>query len=533
MPRTLICVPIISAAPPIAEQARAARAAGAELLELRVDLIGDVPAVEQFLASRPTLPVILTVRGRDEGGAWEGGDDERIALIERLGLLMPGWVDIELAAWRRSANLRQKVGLVAASAERRTADGEPAVARARNRLILSAHNFAATPSDLRAVFDALLATPSDAIKGAFAAADASDALRVLVELERCAVERDTIALAMGEGGLAARVLARKFGALLTFAALEPGGESAPGQPTIAELRGLYRWDKINRATRVFGVVGWPVTHSQSPLIHNAAMAAADIDGVYVPLPVQSDYDAFARFMGLVAANPRLDIAGLSVTIPHKEHALRWLDEHGGHVTPLARRCGAVNTLTRSADGEWTGDNTDAPGALAAIRSCARFATGNLSGVRALVLGAGGAARALVAALVEAGAGVTIANRTGSRAAALAAGLGAKAIEWSQRAHHPCDLVVNCTSIGLWPDTGRSPMPPAALDPRAVVFDTVYRPRHTRLLRDAERAGCATILGLEMFLHQAAAQFERWHGGGSPLSAMRAALEGGHEADEPR
>jgi 3-dehydroquinate dehydratase/shikimate dehydrogenase len=541
MSRTRICVPIVSATPPIEEQAHAARVAGAELLELRVDLIGDVPAVERFLASRPALPVILTIRSRDEGGGWQANDDERIALIERLGLLLPGWVDIELATWRRSANLRQKVGLVAgirdheisAHREDRESRRVRTGGRPRNGLIISAHNLAATPGDIRAVFDALLATPSDAIKGAFAAADASDALRVLIELERCAADRDTIALAMGEAGLAARVLARKFGALLTFATLERGSKSAPGQPTVAELRGLYRWDAICRATRVFGVVGWPVAHSQSPLVHNTAMAATGIDGAYVPLPVAPRHDAFQRFMDLIIAHPQLDIAGLSVTIPHKEHALHWLDEHGGRVTPLARRCGAVNTLARGGDGVWTGDNTDASGALAAIRSHARWAAGGFCGTRALVLGAGGAARAVVAALVDAGVEVTIANRTPSRAAALGEELGAKAIDWSQRGGHACDLLINCTSVGLWPDSAQSPMPSAVPDARTVVFDTVYRPRRTRLLQDAERAGCATISGVEMFLCQAAAQFERWHGGSAPLQAMRSVLDTEVEAAESR
>ncbi|MBK9127790.1 MAG: type I 3-dehydroquinate dehydratase [Phycisphaerales bacterium] len=530
---TRLCVPIVSTDPPLAVQVCAARDAGADLVELRVDLIGDIAAVEALLASPLPIPAIVTIRAASEGGHWDGDDDARIALLERLGLRLPGYVDLELAAWMRSANLRQKVCLVARP---RDASGEPAVDRSKNALILSHHDTRGTPPNLDAVFEALDSSPATVAKAVFTAADASDALRVLVELERRGKRRDWIALAMGDAGLVTRVLARKFGAFLTFATLEAGAESAPGQVTIGTLRGLYRWDALRPATRVFGVVGWPVAHSLSPHLHNAAMHADAVDGVYVPLPVQPSEAAFMRFMDLVAANSQLDISGLSVTIPHKEHALRWLEARGkggspcfgmasgGYVDNEARRCGAVNTLTRDADGAWHGTNTDVIGVRDALDDAAVFDDPRRSVRRALVLGAGGAARAVLTALSGRGVGVTVSSRRHEAAAALARDFGADAAAWDERERVAADLVVNCTPIGMWPAADASPMPAQALRPDQVVFDTVYRPACTQLLADARAAGCRTVAGTEMFIRQAAAQYQTWHGRPAPLSVLREVLE---------
>jgi len=532
--RTLLAVPLVSADPPLRDQVRAARDAGADLVELRVDCINDVAAVEALLAAPRDLPLILTVRAADEGGAWTGDDAERIALIERLGLRLlatspsagqrDDYVDIEYATWQRSANIRQKVQLVAGA----TADASSATARTRNRLIISWHDFAGTPADLDAVFERLAATPADVLKAVFTAHDATDGFRVLSQLRRRAAARPLIALALGEAGLFTRVLARKFGAFLTFAALRAAHASAPGQPAIAELRGLYRWDKIGPGTRVYGVVGWPVSHSLSPVIHNAALSAANIDAVYVPLPVRPDAAGWAAFMEQ-AGGPGLDVAGLSVTIPHKEHALRWLAARGLPVSALAARCGAVNTLVHRPDGTWAGDNTDARGALAALQANARGRTGALRRARVDVLGAGGAARAVVAALRDCGCTVTIYNRTAQRAAELARELRCAWQPWDARLHCGGDVLINCTSVGLWPAVDDSPLPDDAFRPGTLVFDTVYRPPQTRLLRAAAARGCETVSGVEMFLAQAAAQHELWHGAPAPADVMRVALQAAAQA----
>jgi 3-dehydroquinate dehydratase / shikimate dehydrogenase len=346
---------------------------------------------------------------------------------------------------------------------------------------------------------------------------------VLAQLQRHSGRRNVIALAMGEAGLATRVLGRKFGAFLTYAALHPGGGSAPGQPTVTELCGVYHWDRIGPATRVYGVVGWPVVHSQSPTIHNAALAEAGIDGVYVPLPVRPRFRDFAAFMACLTHTPHLDIVGLSVTLPHKEHALRWLDRRGFPVTPLARRCGAVNTLTRLPDGTWEGDNTDAPGALAALQGAARCAGNRLGGLQVDILGAGGAARAVVAALLEYDCAVTVYGRTAARAERLAQELRCLWKPWEERRHCAGDVLINCTPVGLWPATEESPLPGEALRPQTLVFDTIYHPVQTLLLRTARARGCEIVSGVPMFIGQAAAQFERWHGTRAPTEVMAGAF----------
>jgi 3-dehydroquinate dehydratase/shikimate dehydrogenase len=512
-----IAVPIVSAEIPLAQQVRAAAAAGAGLVELRVDCIGDADAAARLLREPHPLPYILTVRARDEGGAWAGDEAERIALIERLGLLRPEYIDVELATWRRSANIRQKIGLVC-EVEGDTVDGARVMRRGRSQLILSHHDFRATPEDVGAVFDALAATPAAVVKAVFTARDARDAFRVLDELRQRSARRPMIALTMGPAGLATRVLAGKFGAWLTFAALEAGEASAPGQPTVGELRERYGWERIGPATRVYGVVGWPVAHSRGPELHNAAMARAGCDGVYLPLPVGPDEGDFAAFMATIAS-AELGVAGLSVTLPHKEHALRWLDAQGLRVSALARQCGAVNTLTRAVGGTWEGDNTDAPGALAALAQTARYADGRLDGAQVAVLGAGGVARAVVAALVSRECRVTVYNRDRQRAESLAQELRCAAADWEERAAYVGDVLVNCTSVGLWPRVAETPLPKEWLRPNTVVFDTVYQPAETRLLREARECGCEIVSGWAMFLGQGRLQFANWHGAAASASFM--------------
>ena len=505
---TLLAVPLTRSVPPLAEQARAAQQSGAKLVELRVDCIDDAEAVAEFLERANPIPFIVTIRSAAEGGRWDGDDAERIALYERLGLLRPGYVDVEYATWTRSANLRQKIGLVCPSVGDATRPG--------NLLILSHHDFHGTPPNLDDVIRPLLDSPADIIKVVFTARDATDAWRVLALLNQYSQDRRLIALAMGEAGLLTRVLSAKFGGFLTFAAPERGAESAPGQPTVHNLLEVYRWRDIGPRTRVFGVIGWPVGQSRSPLVHNAAMSAADVDGVYVPMPVAPTYADFAALLDLLTIRPEFDVAGLSVTIPHKQHALRWLDERGFTVADLARKAGAVNTITRTGPASWIGDNTDTMGVLAVLGP-------KVDGRRVAVLGAGGAARAAIVALLSCGCQVTIFNRTEERATTLASELCCRWQPWQDRIHHNAEVVVNCTSIGMQPDVNASPLPPESLQPGMLVFDTVYNPPMTCLLNDAQQRGCNIISGVEMFLAQAAGQFEKWHDQPAPINTMRVAL----------
>lgn len=527
--RTLLAVPLTRCDPPLEEQVAAAVRAGAELIELRADCIRDDDAVEALLRRPHAVPFILTVRSANEGGSWAGGESERLALLQRLGQCGPEYIDVELAAWQRSAELRRKVATLCERrdepTERRSDHESSAAADRHDALILSHHDFGRTPPELREVFDRLEASPAGAIKGVFAAADALDSCRVLAELRRRAGRREVIALAMGEVGLATRVLAKKFDALLTFATLERGGESAPGQPTIVELREIYRWDALGPRTRVFGVTGWPVTHSLSPRLHNAAMAAEGIDGVYLPLPVRPAYEDLAAFLDYASENEWLDLAGMSVTLPHKQHAARWLTQRGHSLSELARRCGAVNTLVRGPDGGWRGENTDAAGALRALESVAALSDGGLDGQKTDVLGAGGAARAVVAALVERGCQVTIYNRSEPRARRLAQDLRCGWEPWDRRATGSGEILVNCTSVGMAPDVDALPVAADRLRAGLVVFDTVYRPAETQLLREARARRCHVVDGVEMFVGQAAEQFRLWHGRAAAPETLRETVLG--------
>jgi 3-dehydroquinate dehydratase/shikimate dehydrogenase len=253
------------------------------------------------------------------------------------------------------------------------------------------------------------------------------------------------------------------------------------------------------------------------------MAADDIDGVFLPIPVKPSRADFCAFMDYVATNPWLDAAGFSVTLPHKQHALHWLAAHDQPQSPLAARCGAVNTLTRTPQDVWQGENTDAPGLLAALETTPELSGGQLNGLAADVLGAGGAARAAAAALLERGCKVTIYNRSPDRASALAADLGCAHAPWENRAHGHGEVLINCTSVGLWPNVDDSPVPSERLTSDLVVLDTVYNPPHTRLLNEAAQRGCRTISGIEMFIGQAAQQHAQWHGRPAPTAVMRSRL----------
>ena len=491
-PETRLICPLT--APDVASMRRAmdeAAALGADAVELRLDYLRQPPDEGQLksLLDAPPLPTIVTCRPVAEGGRFEGDEGRRLRVLHEAARLGCDWVDVELSV--------------------------PPGERPRGRIILSHHDFDRCPDDLERIAARLDASQPAVSKVAFAAAGPEDAFRAFDVLRAAA--RPAIALAMGEAGLISRILAAKFGAFGTFAAPAAGAESAPGQPTVREVRDLYRWETINENTSVFGVVGCPVAHSMSPAIHNAAFAAAGIDAVYVPLLIQPGAENFNRFMDALLDRPWMDWRGLSVTIPHKENALAYIGE--GHCDPLARRIGAVNTVTIDSRAALRGDNTDYAAALDALCAAMGIAREDLAGRSVAVLGAGGAARAIVAALAHYGADVTIYNRTVSRGERLAEEFGCRAAGRDALDTLDAEIVINCTPIGMHPDIDRSPLetiPPCV----KVVFDTIYNPVETLLLRTARRQGCACVAGLEMFVSQAVAQFETWTAQRAPRDVMR-------------
>ncbi|KPK58807.1 MAG: hypothetical protein AMK73_09010, partial [Planctomycetes bacterium SM23_32] len=329
-----------------------------ELVEVRLDLM-EKADLERLVAARDR-PVIVTNRPRREGGGYGGPESVRLATLRLAAELGADFVDVESDA---------------------VADLGPLPAGVRR--IVSYHNFQRTPPDLEATLRRILELEPDVAKVAVTAADAADVGPVLDLLARYAADNALIALSMGEQGLSSRVLAGKFDAFLTFAGSAAGSESAPGQLPVEQMLGMYRFPQINADTAVYGVAANPVAHSMSPAIHNAAFAACDVDAVYLPFKV-TDLEAFVE-----AFEPH-DLKGLSVTIPHKEAMLGLVDE----ADELAREIGAVNTVAWR-DGRRLGRNTDVAAAVSAIEEAVRRAgLGALADRSVLLVGAGGAARAI-------------------------------------------------------------------------------------------------------------------------------------------
>src|SRR2546422_6144816 len=328
----------------------------------------------------------------------------------------------------------------------------------------------------------------------------ADSLRV-VALARG--KRRVVAVPMGEMGLPARVLALREGSALAYGAA--GEATAPGQLTLEEMKNLYRADKVDRRTRVYGVIGNPVGHSLSPLLHNSGFQARRMNAVYLPFLVRDLRD-------FLAAIAPLGIAGFSVTLPHKQRILNYLHD----CDPLAHRIGAVNTVVVRG-GELYGYNTDYVGVLRALEQRVR-----LRGSRVLIYGAGGAARAVAFALAQGGAIVCVSARRLEKARALARAVGGEVAQRARLRRELFDAIVNATPVGMHPLAAESPLEPTELNCR-VVMDLIYRPMKTRLLELAERRGIETISGVQMFLAQGTAQWEIWTGVRAPEATMRRAV----------
>jgi 3-dehydroquinate dehydratase/shikimate dehydrogenase len=438
--------------------------ADADLVELRLDSVKD-PSAAGALAGR-RRPVIVTCRPKAEGGHFTGSEDERRAILGEALSLGAEYVDLE---WQSPcADLIERTG--------------------GRRVVLSHHDFNAVPADVATRAHAMLSSGAEVVKIAAMAHRLSDcvALRALGRHTRVPMSL----IAMGEAGIASRVLAGWMGSCWTYA----GDGAAPGQISHLRMQDEFRFRRIGGRTAIYGVAGKPVTHSVSPAMHNAALRAAHLDAVYLPLAAAdfADFTSFADAVGL---------AGASVTAPFKIDAFERADE----CDPVSRRIQSVNTLRR--DGaRWLGCNTDVTGFLAPLE-----ATMRVRGVRATVLGAGGAARSVSVALASAGVRVTIAARRREQAESVAALTGAAVSAWPP---DPAswDLLVNATPVGTSPKSGVSPLPDHYLfHGGGLVYDLVYNPPHTKLLADAARAGCRTIGGLDMLVAQAQAQFEWWNG----------------------
>jgi 3-dehydroquinate dehydratase/shikimate dehydrogenase len=490
---TLLCVSIFvtDLAQAKRDIARAAEA-GADLVELRIDRFEEAQAVRE-LVDACMMPAIVTCRASWEGGESTLSDDKRLGLLEAACHGKVRYLDIELETVRRGNELPV---------------GRP--------IICSFHDFEGRPARLHNIILEMNQRPCAVNKVAWTARSIRDCVEAFELLTTRS--KPTIALCMGEAGVISRILAKKFGAMLTFASLDDASTTAPGQVSIEQLKKLYRWDAISEKTRVYGVVASPVKHSMSPAIHNAAFQRVGHDGVYLPLLVEGSYEAFKAFMETFTGFAPLHLSGLSVTLPHKENALRYLKEKGGQIEELAERIGAVNTIVIGAGGKLEGYNSD----YAAILDSLTTNRATLKGHSIGVIGAGGTGRTAVAALRHYGAAVTVYNRTLDRAAALAGEFGCRAAGMDELPKSSHQIYLNTTSIGMSPKVDASPFDAGvpALSAGSVVFDAVYNPVETKFLQQAKAAGATTISGVEMFVRQAVRQFELWTGKEAPIDLMR-------------
>ncbi|MBI4565379.1 MAG: type I 3-dehydroquinate dehydratase [Planctomycetes bacterium] len=459
-------------------QIESARMMGADAAEVRLDLLAS-PDPAPFLTRR-TLPWIVTVRPAWEGGRWSRSEDDRIALLREASRGGADWVDVEFKAYK---------------------DFD----RGHARLLLSYHDFEKVPDRLDAIARKMEALDADAVKIAFAARSTADLL-VAVRLQK-RMRGPSVVVAMGEWGEPLRILYARYGAALTYASAGRGAETAEGQLTVAELVRDYRVKAIDGGTQVFAVVGDPVVQAKSPKFFNPSFRELGLNARCVPVRL----DDAARLREAIDV---LELRGVCVTAPHKEAVVSQMDA----VDALSGPIGAVNTVLVK-DGHLEGSNTDAAGAMEAIRGAAmRKWRHGVYGMRALVLGAGGMARAAAWSLRQEGARVTIANRTFDRAKAVAEALRCDYLAWDRLGEGRFHVVVNATTVGM--GTDESPLPPSFWSRDMVAFDAVHTPRVTRFLREAAAAGAEVADGVEAFVRQASRQLQIFTGRSVPTEVLK-------------
>lgn len=479
----MICVPIVSPSMPRALEDIVAAEPLADIIELRLDLIADadIPA----LLKATNKPCIVTNRTKREGGQFKGSEEERVGKLRQAVDAGAAYIDIEASTPREllKAVLNSK---------------------GASQAILSYHNFTNTPDDLNPLYAIMTEIPADVIKIVTYAEDINDNLKMFQILNRARKDqKKLIGLCMGEKGEISRILSPLMGGFLTFGCLETGKESAPGQITAFALKHVYQVGRRRDNFKIYGVIGNPISKSMGYLIHNRAFQETASPDIYVPFLVENVEKYFRAF------EPYFN--GLSVTMPFKESMFPLLDD----IDSTAKKIGAINTVVR-VNNRWKGYNTDCVGALKALESQV-----DLQGRNVLIVGAGGTAKAIGHGVKERGGNLTLTyHKNRERGEKLAADLDCKLIAAHEIGACAVDVLINCSPVGMNPNVEATPVPAQYLKPGMVVLDAVYNPPQTRLLREAEKAGCKIISGVEFFIHQAAAQFELWTGAPAPADAMR-------------
>jgi len=497
-------------------QVKAANAAGAEIIELRIDYLENLSVemlkglIAEVKSKGPVLPLIVTCRDVNQGGARPYPEHLRIELLTAALGCGADFIDLEYDSFIPPENRERIITALSKSL--------------KGRLILSAHNFEARFNDIRKLHRQMLAVfPAAIAKLVYNARHINDCFEAFDLLH--AAGGDTIAFCMGQAGLISRIIAKKLGGFVTFASIDERSATAPGQLTVEQLTRLYRYDSINSETELYGVIGSPIGHSLSPAVHNVCFGETGANKLYLPLLVEGGRDEFDGFLNNILRRGWLDFGGFSVTIPHKQNALRFTAAGGGVVEPLAAKIGAVNTLLIGPNNKLSAYNTDYAGALDAITEKLAITRAGLKDVTVAVVGAGGVARAIVAGLSDVGAKITIYNRTVERGRALAAEFNCAFACLDDLPGLTAKLVINCTSMGMYPNVDASCLPPESIKRWMTIFDTVYNPAKTQLLTAARRKRARTIDGVAMFVNQALAQFRLFTGQDGNARLMRRIISG--------
>jgi len=479
----MICIPIVGPTQHKSLEDIAAAEPLADMIELRLDLMSDFDL--GTLLSASTKPCIVTNRTKREGGQFSGSEEERIGLLKQAVAAGADYVDIETSTPKE---------LLKPFLE----------SDHQSKVILSYHNFTDTPEEIGHLYDLMCAMPADILKIVTYARDITDNLALFELLHRSKKDdKKLIALCMGEKGEASRILSPLLGGFLTFGSLETGKETAPGQITGATLKNIYRVCDKRDSFKIFGVIGNPVYKSMGYLIHNRAFKETGSTDIYVPFLVDNVENFFKGF------SPYFE--GLSVTMPFKEGIMAEMDE----IEETAKKIGAVNTVVR--DGKsWKGYNTDCMGALQALEKHVDLKNKNV-----LIVGAGGTAKAIGYGVYEKGAKITVTyNRDKEKGIRLGSELKAKVVSIQDVDKEEIDVLINCSPVGMSPNLEETPVPSRCLRKGMIVFDSVYNPIETRLIREARVSGCVTISGVELFVNQAVGQFELWTGQKAPTDIMR-------------
>ncbi len=490
-----VCVAITGAS--IADMLDKASAAAKEtpFLEFRLDYLDKpaaaLPKLRGFLAEHTAVTAIATCRRAENGGKFEGSVAAELdILLKAAAPTAPGddqtafqLVDLEL----ESAEALKKGDLAKLH--------DTGVA-----IIVSYHDFKET-RDLDAIYKRMEPFDPDFVKIVPTAKNLTDNVTLMRFIERISDNAAIVGICMGDAGIISRVLGLRAGSAFTFAAANQGEETGPGQIAARTLVETYRIEEVDAATRVYGVAGNPVNKSLSPIMMNTAFRRETVNAVYLALQT-------ARVEDLVALIGQIPIHGVSVTMPHKQAILPHLE----HTDPLSQKIGAVNTVSR-VEGKLYGFNTDVAGILTPLEK--RLP---VRGAKILVLGAGGSARAAVFALRDKGAEVFILNRTPETAAKLAKQSGAKVIKREAVPKTTFDVILNATPVGMAGDKSPQILGPDDLKTK-IVFDIVYNPIDTPLIRLARQQNLNVITGVEMFVQQGARQFEIWTGKPAPEEEM--------------